>query len=121
MSDVTELLRIPHQGYRCKQMADGSWQTLFYHPELSPQDVATMVAGSRLPGYLVAKPNFISDEDIPTEDAPVESGMKTPGQRLRSVLYIYWREETNKTEDFNTQFYPRVMNELTEKYKEKIQ
>jgi len=43
---------------------------------------------------------------------------KTPSQRLRSVLYVYWNEK-KPTSDFET-FYKSKMSELTEYIKSKL-
>lgn len=119
MSEAT-IAQLPYEGYRSKQMADKSWQTIIDHPELLPEQVRDMAANSSTAGWLVVKPNeLVTLEDIPTDDSPAEPDMKTPSQRLRGVLFVLW-EQTGAQGDFDT-YYRRIMESLINKYKEKLQ
>lgn len=59
-------------------------------------------------GYLLWSPNEFSDSDIPT--SPAEVGQKTPSQRLRNHLFVYWKQ-LGETGDFET-FYRGKMEEI---------
>ncbi len=116
-----ELVQIPMQTIRGTQLADGGWKYLVYTPELLPEQVAGMAEISNKPGWFVCKPNEqLIETDIPKDDAPVESDQRTPSQRLRGVVYRVWETQTNQTEDFNTQYWPRICEQLITKYKEKL-
>lgn len=67
-------------------------------------------------GYLLFKENSYQDEDIPQSDADTRG--KTPSQRLRSVLYVYWTN-TGSNGDFDV-FYRNKMENLINMVKEKI-
>jgi hypothetical protein len=70
-------------------------------------------------GWQVIAPNEIQRTDVPDEPAVVEAGDKSPGKRMKGVLYRIW-ERTNMTEDFNTVWYPRQMERLIDKLKEQL-
>lgn len=116
---MAELAQVPFQQIRGLQLADGGWRFQVYTPELTSEQLIAMTHVGTQGGYLVAKPNSLNPEDIPLTDAPVEAGTKTPGQRLRAVLYRVWETTTTQSEPFET-FYARVMEQMINKYKEKL-
>lgn len=116
---MTELAQVPFQAVRGAQLADGGWRFSVWTPELTPDQLNALTHVGSQGGWLVARPNPLTPEDIPLADAPVETGMKTPGQRLRAVLYKVWETTTSQTEAFET-FYARVMGEIISRYKEKL-
>ncbi len=68
--------------------ADGSAGLRFVSNELSGSDFAALKDSHNQFGWVVFKENELQDEDIPTETAPQEG--KTPSQRLRDRMYVYW-------------------------------
>lgn len=86
--------------------------------ELNAEETAKIFKLKKKNGWLVFKSTDIIPSDVP--DLPVsESSNKTPSQRLRGVLFVYWETKTNKQELFDT-FYNRVYEEIIKKYKEKL-
>ena len=62
-----------------------------------------------------------ADVKIKTDDLPeihVEEGEKTPSQRLRAVLFIYWKQKGIK-DDFEL-FYRRWMERTIDQIKEQL-
>ena len=45
---------------------------------------------------------------------------KTPSQRLRAVLFVYWKQHKQKEIEFDI-FYVRYMNRLIDQIKEKLE
>lgn len=65
----------------------------------------------------------IALEDEKPEDSitvNADMGGKTPSQRLRAVMYVYWKQ--NKQESIKTfqEFYDRAYEKLIDQYKEMI-
>jgi hypothetical protein len=68
-------------------------------------------------GWLLFSANEFDDTDVPTEDAPGDD--KSPSQRLRSVLFIDWQQNTDRSEDFKA-YYRRKIESLITKVKERL-
>jgi len=107
----------PDNGMR--SLADKSWKLTFETQELSPEDVAELARfkGEYLRLYLVT--GELEKELTPPEPPDLPKGKKTPSQRLREILYVYWNEQTNKKMEFN-EFYEKYINQLIERIKEKL-
>ena len=75
---------------RISSRADGGLSLAFATNELSVDEKAIALQYHNLFGYLLFSPNQFRDEDIPKGDATDES--KSPSQRLRAVLFIYWKQ-----------------------------
>jgi hypothetical protein len=70
--------------------------------------------------WMVLSPNDdITEEDIPEVKADAETGSKSPGQRLRAVLYVYWKQRGKPGSWEN--FYLSQMDKLIELVKDKLE
>lgn len=45
---------------------------------------------------------------------------KTPSQRLRAVLYVYWKERPSEQGWSFDEFYEREINQIAQSYREKL-
>ncbi len=62
----------------------------------------------------------MQSSDLPEDDVPLDEGeSKTPSQRLRAVLFVYWKEVKGGKGDFNA-WYRGIMEKLIEQYKGKL-
>ena len=69
---------------------DGSTKISFESRELSAEEIFTILALRNGEGWLCYAPN--EDEiDIPEERAEIDE--KTPSERLRAVLYVWFQQE----------------------------
>jgi hypothetical protein len=68
-------------------------------------------------GYLLFNANPISESDIPKECA--EDKSKTPSKRLRSVLYLLWKQTATPDSDFEI-FYRDKMEKLIDQIKGRL-
>lgn len=62
-----------------------------------------------------------ADVKIKTDDLPeiqLEDGEKSPSQRLRAVLFVYWQQKGSK-DDFEL-FYRRWMERAVDKIKQQL-
>jgi len=67
-------------------------------------------------GWLLFQHNEFQDSDIPKVKAEKQS--KTPGQRLRDVIFVYFKQ-INNNEDFET-FYRNQMDKIIDFMKKKL-
>jgi len=88
--------------------------------ELPPEQEALIMQLRNKQGYFVYCEQDIKQDDL--QDLPqIETvkGVKTPSQRLRAVLYLFWKQGTQvQTPE---QFYDREMEKIIEHYKGKLQ
>ena len=68
-------------------------------------------------GWFAFSTNPDENVEIPDEPAPEFKSDKSPSQRLRSVLYIYWSENTNKKKTFQ-EFYSDWVNKKINEIKD---
>ena len=71
---------------------------------------------------------YLSSDNISQEELDALDGFKldaektdgkTPSQRLRAVLYVYWKQHKQKDIEFDI-FYLKYMNRLIDKIKDKL-
>ena len=71
---------------------------------------------------------YLSSDNISQEELDALDGFKlssehndgkTPSQRLRAVLFVYWKQHKQKEIEFDI-FYLRHMNTMIEKIKDKL-
>lgn len=86
---------------------------------LTADQLSKLFALHEKPGWFFFLP--APDGKIKTDDLPeikLEDGEKSPGQRLRASLYVWW-EQKGKPDDFEL-FYRRHMERIIEQVKEKL-
>ena len=110
------MFQVSSQIEQIKSLADGTWQLKISTQELTPEQVAEVASLKQKQGWFLFKENEIEASDIPNEEAPEFKTDKSPSQRLRAVLYIYWSENTGKTKSFDL-FYKEWMNKKIEEIK----
>lgn len=110
------MIKLPAYLLGFSSKSDGSAGIRFSTQELSPDDFSQLKRYLNAYGWLIFDEADIADEEIP-DDIP-DDKKKTPAQRLRSTLYVLWKE-TKVGGDFNT-FYRHTMDKITEHYKSKI-
>lgn len=98
--------------------ADRSVRLEFETGEVSGDDIARLYDYRQLQGWLLFSPNELSLEDIPEVRAE-EMDAKTPSQRLRNILYVYWQQK-GKPGTWE-QFYITQMSKLVDIIKEKLE
>lgn len=86
--------------------------------EMSNLDFAMLDRLHQSSGWLLFRPNEFDPAEVPTEDAPDDG--KRPSQRLRAVLYIYWRDHTDQSEPFQ-QYYVRWMERKINEVKDHLE
>ncbi len=95
---------------------DGGMRLGFTTNELSDEDKLIAAKFYQKFGFVLFKSNEFSTTEIPREEA--EEGHKTPGQRLRGVLFRKWKQE-GVTTDFEV-WYRGEMEKFIEKVKSQL-
>jgi len=70
---------------------DGSASVVFDTRELSSEEIFTIMTLRHVEGWLTFSPNP-DDVEIPEERAELDE--KSPSERLRNVLFVWFRQET---------------------------
>lgn len=103
---------------RVSSLADGGMNVGFHTKELSANEKVEIMDFHNKQGWLMFKENEVKDEEVPTQDA--EFNDKTPSQRLRGVLYVYWQQFGQKIEPDFTKYYLKTMESIIQKFKDKL-
>lgn len=102
-----------------KTMADHGLRVQTDLNEMPSEEMAALFAMKGKEGFYFFSPAPIRDEDI--KDLPeikTEKWQKTPGQRLRGVLFLVWQKEQT-SQDFES-WYIQTMERLIDHYKTKL-
>jgi hypothetical protein len=114
------LLQVAAAISKVETMADRSLRLKVDTQEMEAEDEAKVMKLRGKLGWFVFSDQNIDAEDIPDIKLDVEAGeIKSPSQRLRNTIYVYWYECTNKSIDFDT-FYKQQMDMVISKFKEKL-
>ncbi len=110
------MLKLPATFDRFSSRSDGSYGLSFSSQEADLGELAMLHGHVRQFGWLLFKEQEIKDEDIPDEDPDDDS--KTPSQRLRSRMFVYWKSKVNDG-DFK-KWYQGQMEKIGDRYLEKL-
>lgn len=91
-----------------KTLGDKTLRVTLDLREMNQIDMAILMAS-----YMQGEEGFKLPEIIE------EDSGKSPAQRLRSALYVYWDKNTSKNDDFET-FYRRQMEKFIATIKDRI-
>lgn len=113
------ILKIPSTISKVETLVDGGLKLTVHTQELDPTDEAVVMQLKRKLGWLVfSVAEHITIEDIPTEQLEF-AGDKSPGQRLRAVMYRLWEQDKRGYAEFEL-FYSAKMGKIIETLKEKL-
>ena len=112
-----KIFEVPARLNGVSTKADGSASLKFETGiEMQPEEMTLLFQYNRSEGYLLFAMNQFQESDIPKENAP--STEKSPAKRLRSVLYVHWKENIGDN-DFEL-WYKKEMERIINHYKEKL-
>lgn len=116
------MLILPAQLESYRSLKDRSVKIVFETGELTPDQAAGINQTLQKFGYLAFKDNPFKEQEkevIGNLEADFEDKGKTPGQRLRGVLYRNWEQDNKGFETFAT-YYPHMMEKIINHYKSKL-
>ena len=85
--------------------------------ELNPEQATILFGLKGKLGYFLFAENGLTEQDVPDEPAKEFKSDKTPSQRLRAALYVYWEKNTNHKKQFD-EFYKEWMEKKISEIKE---
>lgn len=97
---------------------DGSIKITLETRELPPEQAVNLFEVRNQEAWCVIAPEKISEVNLPNEKPDAALGTKTPSQRLRNVLYVYWQQ--HRQGDFET-FYRVKIEQIIEQLKDKLE
>jgi hypothetical protein len=100
-----------------RDMKDRSCKMTFITRELENNEFALLRDIRGAEGWLLFSLNEVQEKDIP-EEAVEEVEGKTPSQRLRSVLFVLWKQSKSEL-DFNI-WYRSKMESIIQAIKNKL-
>lgn len=99
-------------------LVDGGLKLNIHTQELPAETMMSLMKIGRKMGYIAISPEAMRSIEMPKAEVEFK-GDKTPSQRLRNTLYVYW-EKKELSEDFDS-FYKRKIEEFIDVIKEKIE
>lgn len=104
---------------KIQTLSDGGSKIDIFVQELSPEDAAVLFSFRGKAGNIGFKEGDFSYSEIAEPDPVDGKESKTPAQRLRSVLYVFWEKNTSKKVPFDD-FYRSYLEKIITSIKEKI-
>lgn len=115
MAQEYDAITVPATFDRFNRKADRSVALHFTSTvELSHDEFSTLDRACPASGWLMFARNEFTPADIPAGDAPDDN--KKPSQRLRAVLHVSWKQNTDQSEPFDA-YYRRRIEEWIESVK----
>lgn len=108
------------QSYQSR--VDKTFKIVFSTNELTPEQAAVLAGSIQQYGYLAFKVDEFKKRELEALDSlesDYEDTGKTPGQRLRNVLYVNFTVNAEGYDTF-TKYYDHHMNKIIEHYKSKL-
>ncbi len=75
-----------------KTLKDRSLKVTFHTQEISPEMGATLMRMNQSFGWMLFCPESSTQIEIPSEPPKDFRSEKTPAQRLRGVLFVWWKQ-----------------------------
>lgn len=112
-------LKLPAIFAGIQSKVDRSYKLTFVTRELAGDDAAELLKLNQSECWLLVAPDDSLDAvDVPKAKPDAGTNQKTPGQRLRAVLFVLW-SQSGKPGDFED-FYRSRLESLIEQYKAKL-
>jgi len=101
-----------------KMLADGSWKLSFDCNELTADQLKDFGDVKNIAGKLYfATPDVRIEPDV--KDVPTDTNEKSPSERLRSRMFVYYRERNVDTSGFR-EWYSKQLDKIGQNYLDKL-
>jgi hypothetical protein len=103
---------------KIQTLVDGGNKLTILTQELEPDQMTELFKLTNKVGWFLFKEQAITEEDVKDlpEIKPEFKGEKTPSQRLRNIIFVYWEQQGGKG-NFDD-FYKKQINKLIDKIKD---
>ena len=115
------MFQVPSQVQNIRTLVDGSLKLDVITQELSGKQKTAIFNLHKKIGWFVFKEKQIKKEDLVDlpDFKPAFKGDRTPSQRERAVMWVYFEKNSGKPEDFDM-WYKRIKERVIEGWKQKI-
>lgn len=113
------LFQVSSQLEAMNSRTDGTYKLVFGTQELTAKEALQLFNLIHKQGWLLFKDTTVEEIDIPKEPPPEFKDDKSPSQRLRSVLYVYWEQNTGKKQPFDV-WYSAWVDKKVQEVKETL-
>ena len=117
-----KILKVPSYIKKVETTSDKGLKLQVYTQELAPEDITNLLSLRDKLGYFIFKLTNIDEEDLVElpKIKPEFKHERTPAEKLRAVLYIWWsqRGEEKKGvlfDDFYKEYLERIISQIKEK------
>jgi hypothetical protein len=116
---MSQQVKLPAIFSGIQSKVDGSYKLTFGTRELSGADAAVLLGMANKEAWLLISPDDSLDAvDVPKAKPDSGTGQKTPGARLRAVLFVLWNQ-SGRPGDFE-EWYRLKLERLIDQYKAKL-
>ena len=117
-----DILQLPATIESINSRVDGTWTIKVGTQELREEDAMILLKLNRKLGYFLFKESIITESDLLTipEIKPEFSGDKTPSQRLRARMFVYYQTTKGTKEGFND-WYVSALEKIGQSYLDKME
>lgn len=113
------MLKIPAILTKISSLEDRSFKVTMTTQELSDEQGSDLIKLNGRFGQFLFSESPIQQSDVPKFSPDMVDSRKSPSERLRAVMYLNWKENSDQKADFN-QVYLAQMEKLIGFYKEKL-
>lgn len=113
------MLKIQSTLTKISSLEDRSFKVTMTTQELSDEQGSELIKLNGRFGFLLFSETPVQDTDVPEFSPDMVDSKKSPSERLRGVMYLNWKENSDQKTDFN-QVYLSQMEKLINFYKEKL-
>jgi len=103
---------------KIQTLKDKSVKLSFVTQEMNAEDSTTLFGLRDQLGWLLFSPTEIKGEDIPQEPSHNFDDKKSPSERLRGAIFVYWKQKVG-TGSFDLYYYQQ-MEKLKAMYLEQL-
>lgn len=113
-SEMSRAFQAPAILTRMSYTKDGGLSLGFTTNELTNDEKVLAAQYFQQFGYILFKPNQFTESDMPDDEAPSDES-KTPSQRLRATLFVWWKQ-LGEPEEFES-FYRKWLEKAIDRVK----
>lgn len=101
-------------------LVDGSVRLYVDTPELPAEDMTRLFSLRNKQIWVAFKETELVDNDLDVKPTNGTIKGRSPSQRLRSVIYVLWEQQTDRSQSFE-EFYKTQMEKIIEHLKSKLE
>jgi len=115
------MFQVPSIVNTIKTLVDGGCKLDITTRELKPSEMTELFQLKNKEGWLLFKENEIKEKDLDNIPEAIndEFDKKTPSQRFRDRLFVYYKQTHNDTKGFND-WYISTLDTLGQQYLDKL-